>query len=159
MEYQLYTFLTFWLSCFPGTSEVKGLTEESVVGNDQTEDGDPRTKRSPHRHRKGCFSCGYGGGGGFYVEPVHVQPVYVKTIEYVQPVYQKPVYTYTQPHYQKPVYSYQEPHYQKPVYSYQEPHYSSGCSTCGQLGGGGGSGSYSHSQSSASSSSYSYGYG
>jgi hypothetical protein len=111
------------------------LTEESVIGNEQPDDGDPRLKRSPHKHSKGCFSCGYGGGGFYvepvYVKPVHVQPVYVKTIEYVQPVYRKPVYT--------------------------QPHYSSGCSTCGQWGGG--SGSYSYSQSSASSSSFGYGYG
>ncbi|XP_023722218.1 uncharacterized protein LOC111872486 isoform X2 [Cryptotermes secundus] len=121
-----------------GASELPRLTGESVVGNDQPDDGDPRLKRSPHKHGKGCFSCGYGGGGGggYYVEPVYVkpiriQPVYVKTVEYVQPVYQKPVYSH--------------------------PHYSSGCSSCG--GGGGGSGSYSYSQSSAASSSYSYGYG
>jgi hypothetical protein len=65
------------------------------------------------------------------VQPVYQKPIYVKTVEYVQPVHQKPVYS--------------------------QPHYSSGCSTCGQWGGG--SGSYSYSQSSASSSSYGYGYG
>lgn len=110
-----------------------------VAGGDQV-DGDARLKRSPHKHFKGCFFCGR-GGGGYYPPPVYVQPVYAKPV-YVQPVYVKPI-VYTQPVYQKPVYS--------------QPHYGSGCSTCGQWGGGGGS--FSYSQSSASSSSYGYGYG
>ncbi|XP_021930253.1 uncharacterized protein LOC110834912 isoform X2 [Zootermopsis nevadensis] len=104
----------------------------AVAGSDQTSKGDPRSKRSPHRRFKGCFSCGH-GGGGYYVQPYYPKPVYVETY-YIKPV------AYVQPVYQKPVYSY--------------PQYSSGCSTCG-----GDSGSFSYSQSSASSSSYSYGYG
>lgn len=111
---------------FPGPAEIQD--------NLQLPDGDPRLKRSPHGHFKGCFFCGH-GGGGYYPPPHYVQPVYEKTI-YVQPVYVKPAV------------------YAQPVYS--KPYHGSGCSTCGQWGGGGGS--YSYSQSSASSSSWGYGW-
>jgi hypothetical protein len=132
-HYNLLPFL------FPGPAEIQDTLQLPVTVSDQP-DGDPRLKRSPHRHFKGCYYCGY-GGGGFYPQPYYVQPVLEKTV-YVQPVYVKPA-VYTQPVYAKPVYS--------------QPYRGSGCSTCGQWGGGGGS--FSYSQSSASSSSYGYGYG
>jgi len=119
---------------FPGPAEIQDNLQLPVAVSDQP-DGDPRLKRSPHRHFKGCFYCGH-GGGGYYPPPHYVQPVYEKTI-YVQPVYVKPAV------------------YAQPVYA--KPYQGSGCSTCGQWGGG--SGSFSYSQSSASSSSYGWGYG
>jgi len=115
------------LFLFPGPAEIHDNLQLPLAVSDQP-DGNPRLKRT-HGHFKGCFFCGHGGGG--YYPP----PIYEKTI-YVQPVYVKPL-VYTQPVYSK-------------------PHYGSGCSTCGQWGGG--SGSFSYSQSSASSSSYGYGY-
>jgi hypothetical protein len=120
-----------------GPAEIQGNLQFPVAVSDQP-DGDPRLKRSPHGHFKGCFTCGY-GGGGYYPPPHYVQPVYAKPV-YVQPVYVKPV-----------VYS--EPIYSKPVYS--QPYHGSGCSTCGQWGDG--SGSFSYSQSSASSSGWGHG--
>jgi len=117
-----------------GPAEIQDNLQLPVAASYQP-DGDPRLKRSPHRHFKGCFYCGH-GGGGYYHPPHYVQPIYEKTI-YVQPVYVKPAV------------------YAQPVYS--KPYHGSGCSTCGQWGGG--SGSFSYSQSSASSSSYGWGYG